>query len=77
MQLLVMRASMQGFLVFDFAERYPEGIAQLGQWLANGELRSREDVVTGGLERFPEAFLMLFRGENTGKLILQLTEAEA
>jgi len=77
MQLLVMRASMTGFLVFDFAERYPEGIAQLGQWLASGELRSREDVVTGGLERFPEAFLMLFRGENTGKLILQLTEAAA
>jgi NADPH-dependent curcumin reductase len=77
MQLLVMRASMTGFLVFDFAKRYPEGIAQLAQWLRSGELRSREDVVTGGLDKFPEVFLMLFRGANTGKLILQLTEDAA
>jgi NADPH-dependent curcumin reductase CurA len=76
MQLLVMRASMTGFLVFDFAKRYPEGVAQLAQWLRSGELRSREDVVSGDLHRFPEVFLMLFRGENTGKLILQLTADE-
>jgi NADPH-dependent curcumin reductase CurA len=63
---------MTGFLVFDYADRYGEGIAQLAQWLQAGELRSREDVVQGGLERFPEVLLMLFRGENTGKLILQL-----
>jgi len=74
MQLLVMRASMTGFLVFDFAKRYPEGVAQLAQWLGSGELRAREDVVRGGLDRFPEVFLMLFRGENTGKLVLELTE---
>ena len=72
MQLLVERASMTGFLVFDYSKRYPEAVAQLAQWLGSGQLRSREDVVTGGLERFPEVFLMLFRGENTGKLILQL-----
>jgi NADPH-dependent curcumin reductase CurA len=75
MQLLVQRASMTGFLVFDFAERYPEAIAQLAQWLRAGELQSREDVVRGGLEQFPEVFLRLFRGENTGKLILELTDA--
>ena len=77
MQLLVMRASMTGFLVFDFAKRYPEGVGQLAQWLRRGELRSREEVVAGGLDKFPEVFLMLFRGENTGKLIHQLTEDEA
>ena len=76
MQLLVMRASMTGFLVFDFAKRYAEGVAQLAEWLRAGELRSREDVVRGGLERFPEVFLMLFRGENTGKLVLELTGDE-
>ena len=76
MQLLVMRASMTGFLVFDFAERYAEGVAQLAEWLRGGELRSREDVVSGGLERFPDVFLMLFRGENTGKLVLELTGDE-
>jgi NADPH-dependent curcumin reductase CurA len=75
MQLLVQRASMTGFLVFDYAERYPEAVAQLAQWLSAGQLHSREDIVRGGLEQFPEVFLKLFRGENTGKLILQLDGA--
>lgn len=75
MQLLVQRASMTGFLVFDYAARYPEALAELAGWLRAGELRSREDVVRGGLEDFPEVFLRLFRGENVGKLILQLDEA--
>jgi NADPH-dependent curcumin reductase CurA len=61
--------------VFDFADRYPAAITQLAEWLHAGELHSREDVVRGGLEQFPEVFLRLFRGENTGKLILQLTES--
>ncbi len=76
MQLLVARASMTGFLVFDFAKRYPEGFAQLSEWLRSGQLQSREDVVIGGLDKFPEVLLMLFRGENTGKLILRLAEAD-
>ncbi|MBV9002975.1 MAG: NADP-dependent oxidoreductase, partial [Solirubrobacterales bacterium] len=59
MQLLVERASMTGFLVFDYAARYPEAVAELASWLRSGQLRSREDVVRGGLERFPEVFLML------------------
>ncbi len=75
MQLLVERSSMSGFLVFDYAERYGEAIGQLAEWLRAGELQSREDVVRGGLEQFPEVFLRLFRGENTGKLILQLTDS--
>ena len=72
MQLLVERASMTGFLVFDYADRYPEAIAQLAQWRRDGRLRSREDIVRGGLDQFPEVFLRLFRGENVGKLILEL-----
>jgi NADPH-dependent curcumin reductase len=76
MQLLVERASMAGFLVFDYAARYGEGIAELAKWIQAGELRTREDVVHGGLEQFPEVFLRLFRGENVGKLILQLDGGE-
>jgi NADPH-dependent curcumin reductase len=72
MQLLVARASMTGFLVFDFAARYGEGIAQLAEWRRVGQLHSREDIVRGGLDQFPAVFLRLFRGENTGKLVLQL-----
>jgi NADPH-dependent curcumin reductase CurA len=77
MQLLVERASMTGFLVFDYAKRYPEAIEQLAQWLSAGDMRAREDVVRGGIDRFPEVFLRLFRGENIGKLILQLNGAQS
>jgi len=75
MQLLVARASMTGFVIFDYAARYPEGVAQLAEWLGSGELRSREDVVDGDVDAFPEALLRLFRGENTGKLVLALPSA--
>ena len=69
MALLVDRARMEGFLVFDFAPRYQEAGAEMAGWLADGRLRSLEDVVTG-LESFPDTLLKLFRGENFGKLIL-------
>jgi hypothetical protein len=41
-------------------------------WLREGKLRSREDVVRGGVTDFPDMLLRLFRGENTGKLVLQI-----
>ncbi len=72
MQLLVARASMTGFVIFDYADRYPEGIAQLAKWLNTGELRSHEQIEHGDIGDFPETLLKLFRGENTGKLILAL-----
>ena len=73
MQLLVARASMTGFVIFDYADRYAEGAAQLAKWLRSGELRSREHVVAGDVNDFPENLLTLFRGENTGKLVLALS----
>jgi NADPH-dependent curcumin reductase len=70
MQLLVARASMTGFVIFDYADRYGEGVAQLANWLRSGELRSREEVIHGDVGDFPEVLLALFRGHNTGKLVL-------
>jgi NADPH-dependent curcumin reductase CurA len=70
MQLLVARASMTGFVIFDYTNRYPEGIAQLAKWLDTGELRSHEQIEHGDIGDFPETLLKLFRGQNTGKLIL-------
>jgi NADPH-dependent curcumin reductase CurA len=72
MQLLVARASMTGFVIFDYADRYGEGVAQLANWLRTGELRSHEQVVHGDVGDFPEVLLALFRGQNTGKLVLAL-----
>jgi NADPH-dependent curcumin reductase CurA len=75
MQLLVTRSSMTGFVIFDYAARYAEGVSQLAQWLQSGELRSREDVVEGDVDQFPEVLLRLFHGGNTGKLVLALEGA--
>jgi len=72
MMLLVARASMTGFLVFDYADRYPEAMAELAGWYRSGQLVSRETLVSGGVEDFPETLLKLFEGANTGKLILAL-----
>lgn len=70
--LLVNRARMEGFVVFDYADRYGEAATELAGWLRDGSLRSREDLVTGSVTDFPEVFLRLFRGENLGKLVLQI-----
>jgi NADPH-dependent curcumin reductase CurA len=73
MSLLVNRATMTGFLVFDFAERYAEAMQEMASWLAAGELRSFEDIATGGVAKFPDTLLRLFRGENTGKQVLEIS----
>ncbi|MEA2375714.1 MAG: hypothetical protein QOD53_2177 [Thermoleophilaceae bacterium] len=75
MQLLINRARMQGFLVFDFAARYGEAAREMGGWLKEGKLKTREEV-EHGLEAFPDALLKLFRGENTGKLVLAVNGEE-
>ena len=69
--LLVNRARMEGMVVFDYAARYPEGIAAIASWMREGRFTSREDVVEG-LSTFPQALLKLFSGENFGKLILRV-----
>jgi NADPH-dependent curcumin reductase len=74
MQLLVARASMTGFVIFDYANRYPEGVARLANWIHTGQLRSHEHVEHGGVGEFPETLLKLFIGQNTGKLILALND---
>jgi len=71
MSLLVNRASMTGFVVFDYADRYGDAAREMGGWMREGKLKSREDVVEG-LDTFPETLLKLFKGENDGKLILQV-----
>ncbi len=71
LSLLVNRARMQGMVVFDYAARYGEAAREMGAWLADGRLKSREDIVEG-FDTFPDALLRLFRGENTGKLLLKV-----
>jgi NADPH-dependent curcumin reductase len=72
MSLLVARAAMIGFVVFDYAARYGEAAAEIAGWMREGWLISREDVIDGGVSAFPDALLKLFAGENVGKLVLAL-----
>lgn len=73
LSLLVNRASMEGMVVFDFAARYAEAAQQLGMWMSEGKLKSKEDIY-GGIENFHETFLRLFSGEKVGKLILKVLD---
>jgi NADPH-dependent curcumin reductase CurA len=76
LSLLVNHARMEGFVVSDYAPRFGESILALGQWVAEGKLKAREDVVEG-LETFPETLLKLFSGENFGKLVLKVSDESA
>ncbi len=69
--LIVFRARLEGFLVSDYAHRFPEGLQRLGRWLAEGKLTYREDV-TEGLENAPAAFMGMLRGENRGKALVKI-----
>ncbi|MBD5633893.1 MAG: NADP-dependent oxidoreductase [Candidatus Eremiobacteraeota bacterium] len=73
LSLLVSRASMQGMVVFDYAPKYAKAVRTMGAWIAEGKLKSREDIVPG-LETFPDTLLRLFRGENFGKLIRKVAD---
>jgi NADPH-dependent curcumin reductase CurA len=72
MALLVSRARMEGFLVFDYARRYGEAMAEMAGWIAEGKIITKEHVVKGSIDDFPETLNMLFRGENVGKLVLEV-----
>ena len=71
LSLLVNRARMQGMVVFDYAARYGEAAQAMAGWLADGRLKAREDIVDG-FATFPDTLLKLFRGDNTGKLLLKV-----
>jgi NADPH-dependent curcumin reductase len=69
--LLVKRARVQGFVVFDYAHRYPEGLRRLAEWVREGRLVYHEDILEG-IECAPDAIAGLYRGENLGKRLIRL-----
>ena len=73
LSLLVNRARMEGIVVFDYADRYHLGVAEMAKWMKEGTFKTREDIVEG-LDNFPETLLMLFEGKNFGKLVLQVAK---
>jgi hypothetical protein len=70
--ILVNRIRMQGFIVSDRMQLWPQALAELGEHVAAGRIRYRESVAQG-LENAPRAFLGMLRGENFGKQLVMLT----
>ena len=73
LSLLVNRASMTGMVVFDYADRYGEAAKEMAGWVAAGKLHGRCDIHEG-IDNFPDIFQKLFKGENTGKLVLKVCD---
>lgn len=71
-QLGTMRARLQGFVVFDYAEHYATARKRMAHWHAAGQLKFPEHVVDGSIADFPSAFQQLYEGANTGKMLLRL-----
>lgn len=69
--LIVKQARAEGFLVFQFASRYAEGLKQMTPWLKQGQLKYREQFVDG-IENAPRAFIGMLQGENTGKQLVRV-----
>ena len=69
--LLVKRARMQGFLIFDYVQHFPEALRELEGWVRSGQIRYREDILDG-IEQAPGSIAGLYRGENLGKRLIRI-----
>jgi hypothetical protein len=70
-QLIIKQARAEGFLVYQFADRFGEGHRQMAQWLKEGRIKYRETVVAG-IENAPRAFIGMLSGENIGKQLVKV-----
>jgi len=73
LSLLVNRATMQGMVVMDYAKDYQTAAGQMGMWMSQGRLSSKEDV-NEGIENFYDTFCKLFSGKKLGKLVLKVLD---
>ena len=71
--LLTNQASIEGFLVFRFEQKYETARKRMAIWLNSGKLIWKEDIVKG-LENAPKAFIGLMKGDNFGKLLIKISE---
>jgi NADPH-dependent curcumin reductase CurA len=73
LSLLVTRSTMQGMLVMDYVKDYAKAAKQMGIWMKEGKLKSKQDIYEG-IENFHETYNRLFSGDKKGKLILKVKE---
>ncbi|MEJ8851249.1 hypothetical protein [Variovorax rhizosphaerae] len=72
-QMLVNRARMQGFVIFDHPEHFDSARMDLIRWIQQGRIQYLEEVLEG-IEQAPDAIAGLYRGENLGKRLIHLGE---
>jgi NADPH-dependent curcumin reductase CurA len=68
--LIVKQARAEGFLVFQFADKFTQGIRDMAGWVREGKLKYAEDIVEG-FENMPKAFIGMLQGDNTGKRLVK------
>lgn len=73
LSLLVNRARMEGIVVFDNVKEYPTAMTDIAGWIQSGDIKVKDHIVNG-IDTFPETLMMLFNGENFGKLVLKVEE---
>ena len=71
-QIIIKKLKVQGFIVFEHWDEYPAFVQQMSQWILEEKIHYRETVYKG-IESAPEAFMGLFSGKNTGKMLVKLT----
>ena len=64
-------ALMQGFIVSNYADKFPEAMEHLSGWLSEGKITSEETIIKG-FDNIPKAFIDLFEGKNKGKMIVKI-----
>ena len=72
--LITQRARIEGFLVFEFADRHAEALVQMAEWLKQGKLKYRETIAEGGIEHAPAAFISMLKGGNIGKQLVKIAD---
>ena len=71
--ILMKRLTVKGFLVSDYLDRYAESLEALSEWMAEGKIQYKVDIVEG-IENAPSAVNKLFTGENKGKLVIKVSD---
>lgn len=70
--IIPQRITLKGFVVFDYEKRYPEAQKEIAGWLKSGQLKRREFIVEGGIEKTESGLLALFEGKNVGKCLIKV-----
>lgn len=71
-QVVSMRIKIQGFIIFDHRDHFPQARKELSQWLAEGKIKKNETILKGGLRAAEQGLIDLYKGINTGKLMVEV-----